>query len=162
MSARTNQPTSNTNSADVPSAPPETHQRAGGKARDDQAQELAHQNSNNVTTMQTKDLTGTALDWAVGQCEQIELAWFPESTSLFFGRGFAKWRPSTDWSQGGPIIERERIETRYDRTGRFSEPWIASTLERMITGPTPLIAAMRCLVTSKLGATVDVPTELLP
>ena len=32
MSAHTNQPTNNTNAADVPSAPPETHQRAENRS----------------------------------------------------------------------------------------------------------------------------------
>ena len=30
-----------------------------------------------------------------------------------------------------------------------------------MTGPTPLIAAMRCFVASKLGDEVDIPKELL-
>jgi hypothetical protein len=34
--------------------------------------------------------------------------------------------------------------------------------EHHATGPTLLIAAMRCFVASKLGDTIDIPEELLP
>lgn len=134
-----------------------------------------------MPTIQTKDLIGPALDWAVAKAEGLPLkldpmgfrgadptapqsgwwVWYAQPASMIVGRT-PGYSPSTDWAQGGPIIERERIETRYDRTGRFSEPWIATTLERMITGPTPLIAAMRCLVAFKLGPTVDIPDTLIP
>ena len=59
---------------------------------------------------------------------------------------------SKDWAQGGPIIERELIAIHGD--------WKATLGEGTYEGPTPLIAAMRCYVASKLGAEVDVP-ELL-
>jgi hypothetical protein len=66
--------------------------------------------------------------------------------------------PSTDWAQGGPIIERERIELR----GDGDEGWIAyDNLNPTQKGPTPLIAAMRCYVASKLGEEVEVPDEVL-
>ena len=73
---------------------------------------------------------------------------------------------STDWAQGGPIIERERITLRvstmpgidwvafYDVPGEYH----ARIREK---GPTALIAAMRCYVASRLGAEVEVPEELL-
>lgn len=67
--------------------------------------------------------------------------------------------PSTDWAQGGPIIEREHIGTYH-----FVLPedgWAASVFDDPIyVGPTPLIAAMRCYVASKLGDEVEVPEEL--
>lgn len=70
---------------------------------------------------------------------------------------------STDWSQGGPIIEREHISTTCDHSGI----WVAYSLwnyadvrQFMQGGSTPLVAAMRCYVTSKLGEEVEVPDEL--
>jgi hypothetical protein len=71
---------------------------------------------------------------------------------------------STIWSQGGPIIERERIsiEDCQDGAGLY---WEATRIEppsvSEARGPTPLIAAMRCYVASKLGDEVEVPDELL-
>ena len=72
---------------------------------------------------------------------------------------------STDWSQGGPIIEREKIDL-YLSTGNIC----AAIWENLSGGgrllaeakgcPTPLIAAMRCYVSSKLGEEVEVPDDL--
>jgi hypothetical protein len=65
---------------------------------------------------------------------------------------------SIDWSQGGPIIEREGITVR-----RYTDAlWDASIgrLDYVADGPTPLVAAMRCYVISKLGDEVEVPDEL--
>lgn len=96
--------------------------------------------------MKTSELTEAALDWAVNQIEECCDDPF---TPMF----------STDWSQGGPIIEREKIALSYD-TGRFG--WVASFYDGDdVFGGTPLIAAMRCFVASKLGDEVEVPNELM-
>lgn len=67
---------------------------------------------------------------------------------------------STDWSQGGPIIEREGISVM--RVFKdWPHPWCADHDESyFVNAPTPLIAAMRCFCASKLGETVEVPEEL--
>ncbi len=64
---------------------------------------------------------------------------------------------STDWSIMGPIIDRERInlEPFKDING---EQWSA---DGQWDSPTPLIAAARYYVASKLGSEADVPEELL-
>ncbi len=77
------------------------------------------------------------------------------------------YMPTEDWAQGGPIIERECIQTWKDDC---STEWLASafgdsSMDRAgvyDSGPTPLIAAMRCYVASKLGDEVEVPDELSP
>jgi len=73
--------------------------------------------------------------------------------------GVEDFWPSTDWSQGGPIIEREGIRLHRSHTGAW---WAASeaTPGAPISGPTPLIAAMRCVVDSTLGDEVDIPEGL--
>ena len=70
------------------------------------------------------------------------------------------WYPSTDWAQGGPIIEREVICIG---SGMDASTWYANKGcgQHHRFGPTPLIAAMRCYVASKLGAEVEVPDELV-
>lgn len=82
---------------------------------------------------------------------------------------------STNWAQGGPIIERERIAFDYhDCNPCDQEDAAHARLSRARMkpdgtaswyahkrGPTLLIAAMRCYVASKLGDTVEVPEELL-
>jgi hypothetical protein len=73
------------------------------------------------------------------------------------------WGWATDWAQGGPIIEREGINL-FQRKGiaaKEGRPWLAyneAQLEQH--GPTPLIAAMRCYVASKLGDEIVLPKEL--
>ena len=70
--------------------------------------------------------------------------------------------PITNWSQGGPIIERERISTNSDYNGAYPDPWVAESYSGGVqrAGHTPLIAAMRCFCVSKLGEEVEVPDEL--
>ena len=101
----------------------------------------------------TYDLVGHALDWAVGEA----LTWSQAFINLNYPDGF---HPSTNWAQGGEIIEREGMQLW--KGGQ----WCASLDQsfnppEFSTGDTPLIAAMRCYVASKLGDTVDIPDELL-
>ncbi len=75
---------------------------------------------------------------------------------------------STDWSQGGPIIEREGISVCYDielsqdeSRSHWATIYAVDSGEGRIYGPTPLIAAMRCYVASKLGDNIEIPKELI-
>lgn len=119
--------------------------------------------------MKTYELTGAALDWAVAKCEGKAFAKKGEKFKLAYS-------PSTVWAQGGPIIEREKITVApfYDRwvaspsVGEFIRDGDGDCMtiamwesEPHFYGPTPLTAAMRCYVASKLGSTVEVPAELL-
>ena len=77
-------------------------------------------------------------------------------------------RYSTDWAQGGPIIECERINVKSNLTRMEKRPdwgWMADSPENAfcvsIYGNTPLIAAMRCYVVIKLGEEVEIPEELI-
>ena len=104
--------------------------------------------------MKTSELTDEALDWAVAECQGHD---FPAADAVS-----GIFNPSTEWSQGGPIIERERIAVDYRDTFDW---WVAyvnggTDEEYGCTGPTPLIAAMRCYVASVLGDEIELPTEL--
>jgi hypothetical protein len=73
-----------------------------------------------------------------------------------------KW--STDWSQGGPIIEREKITISQGRdliASIWHEgcPILSDWYKFKQHGPTPLVAAMRCFVASKLGDEIEIPEE---
>jgi hypothetical protein len=111
-----------------------------------------------MTTIKTSELTGAALDWAVA-------------------KAIGEYRPvkvpaySTCWTQGGPIIEREMIQLTPHCMVNPLHGWAAAfrsfdedddvyALHRM-RGKTPLIAAMRCYVASKLGDEVSIPSELI-
>ena len=139
--------------------------------------------------IKASELTGAALDWAVA--DVLGYAKVTDSSGLdgpvivhkttatqeCNGRVRSDWRvftPSTDWSQGGPIIEREvNVLERRDgywyawrakRNDGYATTTFAtvpSSREVWAHGSTPLIAAMRCFVASKLGDEVDVPEKLL-
>jgi hypothetical protein len=98
-----------------------------------------------IKTAEAKD---KALDWLVTKCEGFD----HEVTSSDWGM----WGWATDWAQGGPIIEREHVELEHD--GFIW--WARIKADEDYAGPTPLIAAMRCYVASKLGDTIDIPEEL--
>ncbi len=133
--------------------------------------------------IKTSELNGAALDWAVAAALNAQ---FKESRVIKICRIEAttparvereKWlgsaphydrfSPSTDWAQGGLIIDREGIGVREgnpiyfpkgNENGDLYEPlWIAGKQH----GQTPLIAAMRCYVASKLGDEVEIPDELV-
>ena len=122
--------------------------------------------------MKTSELTGAALDYAVAKCEgetlsQASLAFQIKEHGCLQRPHLGSWKPSTSWAQGGVILEREKITVGYERYGaQGGETWDAvkkafdDTVLWLEYAPTPLIAAMRCFVASKLGDEVDVPEEL--
>lgn len=107
--------------------------------------------------IKTSELSGAALDWAVAKCDGIALVdgciftKDPDDEQVLFV-------PSSDWAQGGPIIERESIALL--PSGDWGAVKNLAFLTPTHHGPTPLIAAMRCYVAFKLGDEVDVPDEL--
>ena len=129
--------------------------------------------------IKTAELTGAALDWAVAECEnelwkqyddalEAEAEIMPARPCEYlrdyhYGPEFS---PSTDWAQGGQIIDviegfqlkvwlESRPQTKCEaHIHSYDGDYVAF-------GPTPLIAAMRCFCCSKLGEEIDVPKELL-
>ena len=127
--------------------------------------------------IKTSEMTGAALDWAVAKCEGATDFWFDTVATHWvklngidraLRYGWAQsYLPSTDWAQGGPIIERENIGvtpmTVTVGDDRGKRKWFANHEDKtdFQDGPTALVAAMRCYVATKLGDTVDVPDSLL-
>lgn len=128
--------------------------------------------------IKTAELTGPALCYVVTMIEMPYLVW-GETIGLHHAthqivvpklKAPDCYSPFTGWSMCGPIIEREGISTApYEITtegGLSFEGWWARSLHAQLHdndgmfGPTPLIAAMRCYVASRLGDEVDVPEEL--
>ena len=126
--------------------------------------------------IKTNELTGAALDWAVAKCEDILHPWgyirVQDGRVIWITPGnhekadaWHQYRPSTDWAQGGPIIERGKIDVFWQD---HQHAWVGSMsrgtnkigFRHLQYGHTPLIAAMRCYVASKLGDEVEVPDEL--
>lgn len=137
----------------------------------------------NVMKVKTNDLIGPALVWAVAILE------FPKGSygggaDHYSGNNNERWirvpdkenrtyvlaKYPTDWAQGGPIIERESLcvgrkhqaDTNYCEVNDPAiDCWARTTAGGHLSyGPTPLIAAMRCYVASKLGDEIDIPEEL--
>ncbi len=115
--------------------------------------------------------TPLQLDWLVAKCEGLETHVSKTGFLIYpnphikVGPTGTAYSPSTEWSQGGPIIDREVEVNRMT----ISPPYGAQTVGVICTnrfslkvywGETVLIAAMRCLVASKFGEEVEVPNEL--
>jgi hypothetical protein len=117
-------------------------------------------------------LEGAELDAAVARANGWKDAgqYFDQPVAVIGGdlRYFShlkeEWSPSTDWRQGGPIIERERISVCADHKSR----WLAAMPEHRdgnwgswtasFEGPTALIAAMRAFCASRAGEIGDKDT----
>lgn len=120
--------------------------------------------------IKTSELTGAALDWAVAKC--LVLTGSARGFEVRNGKPMyldGYWDDAQfhfNWDQGGPIIERE-VCTLIERDGEWSaevfwpKPPSRHRFCYSVRGETPLIAAMRTYVVSRLGAEVDVPEELL-
>ncbi len=120
-----------------------------------------------MSAVKVSTLISPALDWAVERAKGTY--WSANGYFVFKNadgstRTFERnpeWRYSHDWSQGGPIIEREGMLIRPQPGYNLWEAWKHGADEgHFSVGPTPLIAAMRCYVASKLGDEVEIPDEL--
>ena len=108
----------------------------------------------------TSELQGRALNWAVAHCEGLS----PFSSKA--GTYFQLPNYLSDWSQSGPIIERENLEIKSgnpiyfpkgNEKGEYFEPlWLSGKQ----CGSTPILAALRCYIAIKLGDEVEIPDEL--
>lgn len=118
--------------------------------------------------MKAEELTGPALDWAVQKVlfarQDYTKPWVLERHAAGDPCGSA----SSDWAQGGPIIEREGIDlfTTRNQDGQVAR-WIAYIDNSETTygyfsadGSTPLEAAMRCYCCAALGEDVEVPEKI--
>lgn len=114
--------------------------------------------------MKTSELTGEALDnavaialgWEQRLCGAIPV-WHKKGVEDSYRGRVSHWKPSVNWEQGGPIIERERIVVQHMGFASRKD-WQASNdrfLESAFDGKTYLIAAMRCFVASKFGEEVE-------
>lgn len=127
----------------------------------------------------TRELSGFALDWAVAKIQKHpwRCPWMLEKDGFDAWVGY-EWawgclHPSysTDWAAAGPIIERERIKVAPNLGGTWlgqarheaHHPLVGGPVLAGWTnqhGPTPLVAAMRCFVASKLGPEIELPEGL--
>jgi hypothetical protein len=130
-----------------------------------------------MKTIKVAEATKAQLDWLVAKCEGYKPDAYMRSADIrkdaagkVIGvtvpargeRHYDWFCPTTDWSQMGPIIEREKIGLSQFTRESGELVWVASafSIKRWGYGLTPLIAAARCYVISKLGDEVEVPNAL--
>lgn len=105
-----------------------------------------------------EDLEGGELDALVAQAikAQVSVDESGYTVETSFGVYQNCWAPSTDWGIGGKIIEIKKIALIPGFDGWMSE---CTDPEGRITheahGDTPLVAAMRVYVISRLGGRVE-------
>ena len=131
--------------------------------------------------MKVSDLTGAALDYWVARADGFLGGTVSEAVDAFNGErepivfttsngtlrvakeeSVVDWLPSTDWSQGGPIMQRALISVLH---GPVDDPngvdywtgFIRPSDDEGFDGETPLVAAMRAFIASKFGN--EVPDE---
>jgi hypothetical protein len=130
--------------------------------------------------MNTSELIDAALDLAVATAEGMSW-WTPANAKWDTNDGYTDWildedgvlkrfyfdgsrsraghwevietfKPSTDWNQGGPIIDRFRPHFIQSFSDRVTVQKIDNEGKNFVQhGQTLLIATMRCFVASKLG-----------
>ena len=124
--------------------------------------------------MRVADLQGEMLDfWVAKACQLtdssiVEVKVDGDVARILLSAGhrgigniWFTFSPSTRWDYGGPIIDRENIgvcKNAEEAGGWCAAPGCLTTDEiiaGMQYGQTPLIAAMRCFVASKLGEEVE-------
>jgi hypothetical protein len=128
--------------------------------------------------VKTSDLAGAALDWAVAKVQgwvnypedSIEhgSVWHTDPMRAPFGPRItvSEYRPSTCWSQGGPLIDCYHLSIRpHTTTNGVVTSWAAYTdwpVDRTAgqCGPTPLIAACRAIVSGGYGGYMEIPDDL--
>ena len=133
---------------------------------------------NQMKSVSVRELSGRALDYAVARAQgwvnypsdSVEGGdtWHLDKDRAPFGRTVRAscFQPSIFWADGGPILDRFRIDTIHCEAAGGQEFWLGrkhqnNQLQCQASGDTKLIAGLRCFVVSELGANVDVPEELL-
>lgn len=111
--------------------------------------------------MKTAELTGALLDYWVARAEGLHIrragkaVWVTNNgfSAYIGGDHVPHYAPSTNWAQGGAIIDDNAIGFLPISDAEYqAEEYITCCLGR---GPTPLVAAMRCYVQSKFGDEVE-------
>ena len=117
------------------------------------------------------DLTGMALDWAVGMAIGKPLVirapiGQPDGPLVVWEQvgdhgGVVWFAPSGNWAHGGPLIERFKPDMKIGNDGRLVALLHNDTDVTISRGETYLIALCRVIVADRTGSVVNVPDELL-
>lgn len=112
--------------------------------------------------IKTSDLIGDALNWVAAKADGHDEGWLHRQMENPYPSSRGIPALSTSWALAGPIIEREMIEVSPDQ---YPDYWYSTINREGVCfneqGPTPLIAAMRCLIASKLGDEIEIPDAFM-
>ncbi len=109
-----------------------------------------------MTAMKVSELKGAELDY------WVYIATFgfvnektakTEEWKEFITEELLSFHPSTNWQQGGELIEKYRVTLESINENVWSANMFFDEVYQH--GETPLIAAMRCIVASKYGDEVS-------
>ncbi len=111
------------------------------------------------------ELTGVALDWAVAKAEGFDSETLDPITWVCTAKPSKCYDFSTNWSQGGPIVDKTGICLSSDHEDS-GEGWVAYLPGKGNNrwGATALQAAMSCYASAKLAdkeGFVSVPEQLV-
>lgn len=120
-----------------------------------------------MVKVKTEELTGAGLDWAVAKVVGVKVITDPNSPrkrqmveDTASVNGWYCYSPSTDWSQGGPLIKKNYVSVQIMRGGWEADVFDAR-LPSLQWSNSPLEAVCRAVVASRLGGEVEVPQELI-
>lgn len=138
-----------------------------------------------MVEMNVSELSGVALDWAVAEAVGLKTVVCSPgqyrhdikggihcSTSYgchfgapsLFGIDPNEYSPSTDWSQGGPLIEKHNLSLLPQIGGAYYAQWAVPNMddyeEAELVAPSALLAICRAVVSKELGQAVQIPAEL--
>ena len=122
-----------------------------------------------MKTVNTKDLEGAALDWAVanalGDHVRFKLLDTAGGSPMVSVKSDGKagrelFSPSTDWAQCGPLVNEHDVWLSMD-DGLYIASCGQHTGKFIQEASDAKIAICRAVVFAKLGDTVDVPESLL-
>lgn len=131
------------------------------------------------------EATANQLDWLVAKCEGVIVEGMNilRTNLCDSGNNWVVYCPSSVWSQGGEIIDRENISIircagidddnkpipvwgatsgikYYSARIGYSEEYYEIGTSDVVYGQTALIAAMRCYILAKLGHEVEIPDTI--
>lgn len=119
--------------------------------------------------MKIVDMPAHVLNWAMAMAlsREIEIvgpariiAVDKPATALAYPKGRSlPFRFTEQWQEVGPLIEAMALTVQFWSS---TNTWAVGDMKGIVaTGPTPLVAACRCIVMAKLGDELDVPDELM-
>ncbi len=99
------------------------------------------------------ELSGKPLDYAMALALEKRLQL--ESSQLTQRAASGLWKPSSSWSDAGPILEREKVSLV-----PHGDAWRCNVEDVQVFGSTMLEAAVRAVAMRYLGALVALPEAM--